>query len=266
FRESDRWLRRAVRLAARGGDWEAQSRGLNSLGTTSLHRGDYREAARLLQAALRTARRRGLRTSEAECLHDLFAVHYEMGDWAAAEEHARAAFDLYRRLGHPRLPMLAHDLAYLWVGRGHFARALRVLLALRALPAPPEDRLRVLSSAVRAAGAGGERALLEELWAETWPLVAQAASERRFASALVELGLGASSLGEWQRAAGALELALELARERGEADTAFRAEAALAAVRAGRSAETARSAPAGAGSPGEALAHSLVSALEAAAR
>lgn len=266
FRDSERWLRRAVGVAARKGDWEAQARGLNSLGNTALHRGDYRDAERLLRTALRTARRRGLRTAEAECLHDLYAVRADMGDWTTAEEHARGAYELYRTLNHPQLPMFAHDMAYMWLNRGYFSRALQVLLALRPLPLRPEGRLRVLSSAIRAAGASGAKELLEKLWDETWPLAAQAASEKRYASALVEMGVGASSLSQWERAAGALELALELAGERGETDMIFRAETALAAVRAGKSAETVRSAPTGATAPGDALARSMVSSLEEAAR
>ncbi|HEX8691695.1 MAG TPA: tetratricopeptide repeat protein [Longimicrobium sp.] len=262
LKESGQWLRRAVRVAVRTGDWEAHSKGLNSLGNTFLERGDYRDAARMLQAALRTARRRRLRVAEGENLHDLFVVHFALNDWAQAEDYARSAFEVYRQIHHERLPMLAHDVAYLWISRGYFARALAVLLALEPLMVTAEDRLRVLTSAGRAAGASGERETFEHLWSEAWPLANELGRQNRYsASALIELGLGASSLAQWDRAVQALDLALDVARERGEPDAAHRAEAALAAVRSERVAETVRRAATRSNSPGDALAQRMISSL-----
>jgi len=262
FKESSQWLRRAVRAAARAGDWEAQARSLNGLGKTSMHRGDLRDAARLLHVALRMARRRRMHLAEAENLHDLFVVHFEMDDWAQAEEHARAAFELYQQLRHDRLPMLVHDVAYLWINRGHFARALDALRAVRPLMVHDEDRLRILSSAIRAAGAIGEREFLGEMWAECWPLAMDLGNERRYAAtALLQMGLGASSLAQWDRAREALEMADSMARLRGETDVVHRAEAALGAVQAQRAAEPVPSTPAGRNSPGDVLASRMVSSL-----
>jgi tetratricopeptide (TPR) repeat protein len=262
FKDSSQWLRRAVRAAARAGDWEAQARSLNSLGNTSLHRGDLRDAVRFLQVALRVARRRRMRQAEAENLHDLFVVHFEMDDWAQAEEHARAAFELYQQLRHDRLPMLVHDVAFLWINRGHFSRALDALRAVRPLMVSNEERLRILSSAIRAAGAAGERDFFGEMWAECWPLAMDLGNERRYAAtALLQMGLGASSLGQWDRARDALDMAHEMARLRGETNVVHHVETALAAVNAERAAEPVRSTPSGRNSPGDVLASRMVSSL-----
>jgi tetratricopeptide (TPR) repeat protein len=262
FKDSSQWLQRAARAAARAGDWDAQAKSLNSLGNTSLHRGDLRDAARVLQVALRVARRRRMRQAEAENLHDLFVVHFEMDDWAQAEEHARAAFELYQQLRHDRLPMLVHDVAFFWINRGHFSRALDALRAVRPLMVSSEERLRILSSAIRAAGAVGERDFFGEMWAECWPLAMDLGNERRYAAtALLQMGLGASSLGQWDRARDALDMAHEMARLRGEANVVHHVETALAAVNAERAAEPVRSTPTGRNSPGDVLASRMVSSL-----
>ena len=263
LKESTQWLRRAVRVAVRSGDWEAKSRGLNSLGNTFLERGDFRDAARLLESALRTAQRKHLRRYEAENRHDLFVVYFEMGEWARAEEHARGAFEIYHQLSHPRLPMLAHDVAYLWLSRGYFARALNVLRALEPVMLHGEDRLRVLTSAIRAAGATRDEETFSRFWEEAWPLAVELGREKRYSSsAFLEMALGASSLSLWDRAREALEITLELARERGESDVVFRAEAALPAIQSEQAAETVRSAPTAGNSPSDALARRMVSSLE----
>jgi tetratricopeptide (TPR) repeat protein len=264
FKDSGLWLRRAVRIATRSGDWEAQSRGLNSLGGTWIDRGDYREARRLLLNALRSVQRRRVRSCEGETLHNLFVVHYALGEWSEAEKYARAAFDAYRP-GHERLPALAHDVAFFWLERGYFSRALTVLLALEPLLASNGDRLHLLASSARAAGAAGDPELFQRLWSDAWALVTSATDETRVAaSALVELAVGASSLSRWDQAREALELAHELAKKRGEQDVVFRVETAMVAVRAQRTAETARSAPRNGSSVGDALARSVVASLASA--
>jgi tetratricopeptide (TPR) repeat protein len=266
LKESGQWLRRAVRIAVRTGDWEAHSKGLSSLGNTFLERGDYRDAARMLQAALRTARRRRLRAAEGENLHDLFVVHFAMNEWTQAEEYAREAFEVYQACRHDRLSILAHDIAFFWMNRGYFARSLSVFRGLLPLINSVEDRLRALASTARAAGACGEGEVFEEVWAEGWSIASDLGRDTRFAAtALVEMGMGASSLGQWERAREALELAVSLAQHRGERDVAYRAETALAAVQSQRAAETARVAPRNGAAAGDVLARRVVASLSVAA-
>lgn len=261
------WLEKAVWLAVQKEDWEAQSCGLLSLGNTYLDQGAYRDAARVQLVALRTSRLHKLRKYEGDALHNLMAAHYAMGDWAEAEEFARAAFDIYRT-GHDRLAALAHDTAFLWLNRGYFGRALRVLRALLPRFTKFDDQLHILGSLLRAAGAEGETEYFEEIWPKGWGMAREAAETGRAgASALVEMGIGASSLGQWNRASAVLDLAQALAIRRGEQDVVFRVEAARSQVQARRTAETTvRAAVSARGSTvGDAFATRIVASLGSAA-
>ncbi|HWK88808.1 MAG TPA: tetratricopeptide repeat protein, partial [Longimicrobium sp.] len=129
LRDAELWIRRAVQIAINTGDWEAQTLALNSLGNVFHERGNYRDAVRTQQQALQTARKHRFRTREGEVLHDLFVAAWYSGDEEQAEGYARAALAIYKE-GHVRLPALAHDVAFSWVLRGQYDRALRVLVEL----------------------------------------------------------------------------------------------------------------------------------------
>ena len=69
------------------------------------------------------ARRHGMRDIVAASMHDLFGIDVESGEMTQAHDHARAAFRAYGPR-NPRLPRLAHDLAYFWMMHGRFEAAL----------------------------------------------------------------------------------------------------------------------------------------------
>lgn len=259
--EATEWFQETVRMGTRNSDWEAQTRGLIGLGNTLLEQGDYRHSARAHQGALRTARRRRLRACEGDALHDLFVVHYAMGDWGHAEEYARAAFEIYRETGNERLPTLAHDIAFLWMNRGYFARALPVFQAVAPAFTDPGDRLRTAASAARAAGVCAEREVFEQSWTEAAAIIAEFGTDPRLkAVPLVEMAMGAASLGEWDRAEKMLEHALEVAARRNERDVAVRAESTLAAVRSQRRPDRPAE-PTRPDSAGDTLARQMIRAL-----
>jgi tetratricopeptide (TPR) repeat protein len=235
-REAELWLKRAERAAASLGDWEAQTLAFNSLGNVYYEMGNYPRAQRTLREALRVARRHRLRQREGEILHDLFVLSTWSGELEAAEQLARETYDIYQS-GHHRLPALVHDVAVLWMMRGHFARALFVLQELPPFITAPQERARVLSMLARAAAACEQEPLFLESWSRVWEIFEDPMMRRRAAPDLIELGLGASSLGKWEMAEHALNRALDLATQTGESDVQMRAEAALEAVRARRVAE-----------------------------
>jgi tetratricopeptide (TPR) repeat protein len=239
-REAEAWLRRAVRLAVRAGDWETQVVGLNSLGNVHHETGNNPEALRTLRAGLRAARRHRLRAREGEILHDLLVVSVWGGDLDEAERYAEEAYAIYRN-GQHRLAALAHDVSFLWLVRGHHAHALAVMRELLPLFDTPEERIRVLGSAVRAAGACGEVALFDAFWQEAETLFADPWVLLHAAGPLLEMGYGAATLRRWEAAEGVLLRAIERAERRREADTQVRAENALAAVRLRQVPEPARS-------------------------
>lgn len=261
-REAEQWIRRAVRVAAAVGDHETQTLGLNSLGNVFYEKGDYRAAEETHQQALRMARRHALRDREGEVLHDLIAATADAGHYDRAERFARAALEIYAG-GHPRLPALAYDTAFLWMKRGYYSRALPVLLELSGFFDEPGDRARLLSSAARAAAACGEAPLFSGLCAEARALAADAPDRAGLAHSMLQLGVGASSLGQWALAEELLAEALTIARPRGEADVLVRAEQAMESVRRRTSAETAGAEPASA-PYGESLASRFVSTLRTA--
>ena len=236
LREAEQWIKRSVRVAGSTGDWETQTLGLNSLGNVFYETGNYLLSGRTLRDALRVARKHRFVQREGEILHDLFVLTTWSGELDRAEQYARDAFEIYR-CGHHRLAALAHDVAVLWMKRGHFSRALFVLRELPPYITAPEERSRVYAVLARAAAACGQERLFMDAWKEAWDFFDDPVRERRAAPDFVELGLGASSLGKWEMAESALNRAVLLAGRTGEADVRVRAENALVAVSARRVAE-----------------------------
>ena len=228
-RDGERWLRRAHRLAVVQRDWETQARSLTSLGNVCLETGRDPEARGYHTRALLISRRFRLREQEAMALHDLFAIAAEDGNQGEAERFARAALDAYHPTD-PRVPRLAHDVAYFWMAQGFFGRALRLLQAVRPHFRYPDEELRVVANTARAAGGLGDRALFAELHAQAEALVPALQTREGLAASLLEVSFGAVLLGEWglaQRLAGE---ATKAAQERSESDVILRAEGVAAAA------------------------------------
>ena len=150
---------------------------------------------------------------------------------------ARAA---YRAYGphHPRLPLLAHDLAHDWMLQGRFAPALQVFQALLPKFHDPAERVPALADLARAAGGAADRGAFERAWDELWPLAHERAGEAVAARALLDLAHGAASLGEWTRAETAAGESRQMAERRGEGKVAAEAESVLESVRAKRAVES----------------------------
>lgn len=238
-REAEQWFKRADRAATTAGDWEARTLALNSLGNTYYEAGNYSRAATTQQQALRVARKHRLKVREGEVLHDLYVATWYMGATSEAEAYACAALEIYKT-GHPRLPALAHDVAFSWVAQGHYGRALRILSKLHLYFAVPHERIRVLASTARAAGGSGEAAMFSEVADEIWSLAEQSPAGQGVAAALLELARGASSLAQWNVAERALEKALHVAQVRAEADVQTQAGEALDSIRAQQAAAPSR--------------------------
>lgn len=237
--EAEQWFRRTSRVAVWNRDWSLHVLVLHCLGNAYEEQGKPGEAIRLLESALKLARRYRFREREAKVCHDLFVVTIRSGNAETAERWARRAWEGYGP-GHPNLPRLAHDLAHLWSDQGHFARSLPVLLALLSHFERPDLRLQALASATRAAGACGQHEIFEQLWPQAWHLAQDLQEHPVTSAALVELGLGASSLAKWQQAETVLTRGLSLAEQRNEFDAVARAEAALDHVRRHEKGDVAR--------------------------
>ena len=252
------WFRRAIGLARRSRDWRMYSRAFGGLGNLYMRRGNLPAARRLHTRALRGARRGGMRREQAAALHDLFGVAVETGQPIEAERLARQALEAYgMRSG--RVHVLAHDVAYFWMERGHFARSLAVFQAVLPLVRKPIERLFVLADIVRAAGGTGQTDIAVSAGDEVWRLVHEPDLEHAAARALLETARGFISLGQTDKAEAAARNAAAYAQRFRESKVRFAAESLLDSLQAGHDA---RPIPVAPDSSGDQLAADFVRTLE----
>jgi tetratricopeptide (TPR) repeat protein len=243
YARAETWFRRAIALARQSGDWTSYALAFSGLGNLYVQRGNYPVARRFHIRALRAARRHSLRQIQGGALHDLFVIAAAGAHAGEAERLARAAFEAYGA-DHPRLPVLAHDIAYLWVEQGHFSPALTVFEALLPHLRRHEDRMVGLANIVRAAAGVGDRLRFDEAWDEVWDGLARNDRTENAAQVLLELAHGATQLAEYERAERAADRAARTARERGEARVLLSAEAVVEAARRARAVRSRAGAPA----------------------
>lgn len=261
-REAEEWMKRVVRIGRRLEDREAECLGLNSLGNFRYRAGRYLEAIRIQGQALRNARKHGLADREGEILHDLFTATWYAGDEPRAEQYARSAYEHYKH-GHPRLPGLAHDVAYSWVLKGHYGRALSVLRDLPSHFTDLSERVRVLASLARAAGGCGAIEIFDDAQQEAREIISSSPPLESAASALVEIAMGATGVARWAIAEDALRAGLEIAIARDEVEVIARADRARPLVEARRAADAARNAMDTEALPRlDAFAHGFVATLQ----
>ena len=224
------WLKWAHRKARAAREWEVAALCVSGLGNLYRQRGNLPLARRFHRLCLRIARRHDLRTLEGDALYDLAGMSFEFGEDAQALQYVGEAIDAYGP-GHASVYTLAHDVAYFWIDRsGRFVDAAEMLLALADHLWEPWRRVLLFSNLARAAAGAGWVPVFESAWNETWGLVRANPSRLGHAGALIEIALGAGTLGQWERASGAATEALRIARQRQEGELILRAESILEAV------------------------------------
>lgn len=233
---AETWFRRAVGLARQAKDWLSYSEAFLGLGNLYRQRGNYPAAWRFYVRALRAARRHALRDVQGRALHDMFAIAMETRPPAEAQELARLAYRAYGPR-HPKLPVLAHDVAYFWMGQGRFEPALEVFRAVMPHFHDPSERLMCAGNIGRASGATGDRAGFDAAWEQVW--AAQPDWERLpwAPQALLELAHGASTLRDWARAERSAEAARDLGQRMARGAVVIEADAVLDAARRKRGLE-----------------------------
>ncbi|HYJ80146.1 MAG TPA: tetratricopeptide repeat protein [Longimicrobiaceae bacterium] len=260
---AESWYRRTVALARQAGDWPTYALAFLGLGTLYVQRGSFPAARRFYIRAHRAATRNTLHDVEGMALHDLFGIAVETGNAREANALARAAHRAYGNR-NPKLPRLAHDVAYFWTTQGEFARALPVLERLAEIVRSPAERLLVFADLARAAGGVGQRELFQTAWDQTWDILQGGETEEEAARALLDLAHGAASLGIWDRAERAAQAALDVATRRNEARVRLAAEAVLDSARHHRQAEVrAARPPAAETGAADTLAEDFMRSLEA---
>ncbi|HLL45646.1 MAG TPA: tetratricopeptide repeat protein [Longimicrobiaceae bacterium] len=227
---AEAWLRRAIILARRQGDWETYAWGYVYLAWIYWRTGNLAGAMALARRALRKARRHHLRTLHGAAHHSAFVF---VSDRDPREAYAHAVGAL-RSFGasHPRVPVLAQDIATYWADAGQYHRALPVVEAVLPRIVTLNERGLVTASFARAAAGAGQRDTYERARAEALRIFSDAPSEARRAETLVVLARADALVEEWPRAREAAEEAIQVARRRGENLVLAAAEVELDAARA----------------------------------
>lgn len=230
YRRAESWFRRTLALSRLNRDWRYY--GLAHLGLANLHmqRGDAPRARIRLLRALRASRRYGLWSVRSMVLHDLFCITATGEHADHAEMYARAAFRSYGRR-HPRLPVLAHDVARYWMSRGHHARAYETFRAVLPHLTRASDRLLAWSNLAQAAGGSGDVEAFDDAWSRVWRMVDSGTDLERVAEALINVAIGAAALGQWVRQEMAAAYALQVSKRRSEAQQRLKAEELLESAR-----------------------------------
>lgn len=195
---AETWLRRSIGLARRGKDWQSYAQAYVDMGVLYARRDMHGSARRFYTQAMRAGRRHGLLAVRGAALHGLFLLAMEASELDDAERYARAAMRAYGR-GHPRLAELLHDIAYLWVTRESYGRAIPMLQKLLVSRTGPGERAFTLAVLARAAAGTGERRLYEEAWSNAWSLINRPGAREDHARTLLELARAAAKLRDWIR-------------------------------------------------------------------
>jgi tetratricopeptide (TPR) repeat protein len=197
-RRADTWLRRAIGLARRAGEWESYGGAYLALGEVYERAGGTALAVRAFTQAARLARRQGFRELRGDALHGLLRTSLAAGELDAANDYGRLAQRCYGP-DHPRLPGLHYDVARLRVARGQHDRAVPLLRRLIGALADPAKLAVCHALLAHATAALGEAALYERSWTEAWALLDAPAAAPSAAEVLRHLGKAAALLGDWLR-------------------------------------------------------------------
>lgn len=215
------WFRRAIRLARR-----TQAAGIkfSEVDFANAHRGYgfllidmgcLKEAEPHLWKAAHAASRAGRKSLAGSAHHDLLLVMVGLERWSEALDHAKQAVALYKD-GHPRFPILAHDVAFMWSSLGYFSSALPIYEKVLPFVEYQRERILVLASLARSAAAVRDH--IRYVRAANAVLQMAATDTEMVASSMYHLAQGARSFQQWERAEELAGRALHVAQKRNDLD------------------------------------------------
>lgn len=204
------WFRRALRIAQAREAYVEMAIAHLGLGSIESGLGRLRVAESHQCKAFRAALRAGKRSLAGSAYHDLLLLKIRMERYDEAWGYAKDALAAYKS-DHPRFPLLAHDIALLWMHLGHFSAAHLVFERVLALLKRPSDRMVVLANVARSAAACGDRLRYERAVREILRALEEGDSVTMFTR--YYLAQAARTAGDWDRAAYAAEKTLEVAPE-----------------------------------------------------
>jgi tetratricopeptide (TPR) repeat protein len=223
-----RLARRAHKLGVKGSELDFANAHLG-LGNLELDRGFYEQAERHYGKAIQAALRVGRKSLAGAGYHNLLALKIATKNFGEAQKYAREAASHYPA-DHPRIPILAHDTAFLWFWQGYFSSALLILEKVLPWVDRQRERIIVLASLARCAAAVKDHIRYERAAADVLAMAAE--NDELADSSLYHIAEGARSFWEWDKAEKYTSRALKLAQERDNAAIAALAESLLDAIRA----------------------------------
>lgn len=225
YARAESWYWQAVVRARRSGDWEAYVRAMLGMGVTHRLRGNYPAARRNMVRGLRRARRQALGPMIPMAYHELTVLAIKGDNLRRTVKYGRRTLEGYGP-DHPRLPILANDVAIFWMNRGYFREGYALICSVPERASLAENVL-VSANRARAAGALGRVAEFQSLAQVVESSYRETAVGSVAASALLDTARGALSLGLVHSASDLATESLALARRRREAEIVFEAEAVL---------------------------------------
>ncbi|HLL46712.1 MAG TPA: tetratricopeptide repeat protein [Longimicrobiaceae bacterium] len=190
--------------------------------------GRFRDAEPHFWKALKAALRAGRKSLAGSAHHNLLLVTVHMERWPEAIDHAREAVVLYKD-GHPRFPLLAFDVAYLWCRQGYYSSALPVFEKILPWVEHQRERILVLASLARSAAAVRDHIRYVRATREVLGLAA--VDTEMTASALYHVAEGARCFHEWEKSEQFARRALQLAYCRKNSTVVGLAERLLEALK-----------------------------------
>ena len=231
---AETWLRRAIGLARQGKQWEPYAQAYVELGALYVRRGQPEPAERFYLKGWRAARRFGLPAVRGAAQHGLLVQAMEAGDLEEAERYARGALKAYGR-GHPRLPELRHDVAFLHVQQEHYERAITLLQRLLPSRVEPVERAFTLAILARAAAGYGDTLLYQQSWMDAWVIVTRhSPAMGEHGRALLELARSSALAGDWNHVEQAVRAASEILSRQSDISLVASLDALAASARSGR--------------------------------
>ena len=219
-----RWLARAIRLARRANDDIAFAHAHRGYGFVLADMGQFEKAEPHFWKCVRAAKRKGRRSLAGSGYHDLFMVAVHLERWDDALEYSQKAVALYK-VGHPRFPLLAHDIAFFWCRRGFYSSGLPVFEKILPFVERQRERILVLASLARSAAVVRDNIRFQR--AASAVLALAESDAEMSASSLYHLAEGARCFHDWDRAEELARQALATARRRGNGTVVHLAEQLL---------------------------------------
>jgi tetratricopeptide (TPR) repeat protein len=211
FERAKLWLRRALRLARVKGNEIDFANAHRGLGFVFVEEGDILAAEPHFWKSVRAALRAGRNSLAGAGYHDLLLAAVHLDRRSEAFDFARKATNLYK-IGHPRFPILAHDIGYFWCRCGYYSSALPVFEEVLPLVERLRERILVQASLARSAAVVRDNIRFQRAAARVIALAER--DDEMAASSLYHVAEGARCFEDWDRAERLARNAYDLARLR----------------------------------------------------